>query len=532
VVVRGQNAPAPPTGVVDVVVNNASNNLCIDGGIGDSRLWFQNAGGWFGFYDAAGVPQDMISWGTPTPSDLNGNPCIPPTNSLPTGVTQLDSYNASGIGVNLGASSVGMTYVRIPDGGAWSTTMSTENFSYGECNDPLNCLAETGVTVCNGSATATVTAGTAPYTYTWDDPAAQTSASASGLCPGTYQLTLSDAAGCTQTYSAVITDDVFTIDAAIQDPSCANNDGSIAVTADPASSLYTYVWTANTGITDSTTTNATGLGEGTYSVSVTAGACVRDTTVTLTAPAAIDSVAASVSPTLCGQADGSILVGQVFGGTAPYSYVFNGSGPTSETSYTGLAAGTYSIQVTDDQGCAYTLNGLIVDPSAGITSIDVDQVLPDCGKSNGELSVITVVGGSAPYSYILNGTQLDSSSVSGLAGNTYILQVQDVNGCSYNETIILGEDGKSFVNIPNVFTPNGDNNNDEWFVSTGCVQKLRVVILNRWGNVVHEYEDVNGVWDGLTNGDKVSQGVYFYKAEIEFTSGQKQTEHGNITVIY
>lgn len=532
VVVRGQNAPAPPAGVVDVIVTNATNNLCIDGGLGVSRLWFQNAGGWFGFYDASGVPQDMISWGAPTPSDLNGNPCIPPTNSLPVGVTQLASYNATGIGLNLGPSSLGMTYVRIPDGGAWSSAMSTENFSYGNCNDPLNCLAETGVTVCNGTATASVTAGTAPFTYTWNDPAVQTSASASGLCPGTYQLTLSDAAGCTQTYNAVISDDVFTIDAAVQDPSCANNDGTIVVTADPATSLYSYVWSANTGITDSTTTNATGLGEGTYSVSVTAGACVRDTTLTLSAPAAIDSVSVSVSPTLCGQTDGSILIEGVFGGTAPYTYDFNGTGSGIDTSYTNLAAGTYSLEVTDDEGCTYLLNGLIVDPSSGITSIDVDEVLPDCGQSNGELEVIAVNGGSSPYNYALNGAALDSTIATGLSGNTYILQVQDANGCAYSQTIILGEDGKSFVTIPNVFTPNGDNSNDNWFISTGCVQKLHVIILNRWGNVVHEYEDVNGKWDGLTNGDKVTEGVYFYKADIEFTSGEKQTEHGNITVIY
>ncbi len=532
VVVRGQNAPAPPAGVIDVIVNNAGNNLCIDGGIGVSRLWFQNAGGWFGFYDVNGVPQDMISWGVPTPADLNGNPCIPPTNSLPAGVTQLDSYNTSGIGVNLGASSMGMTYVRIPDGGTWSASMSTENFSYGNCNDPLNCLAETGVTVCNGTATATVTAGTAPYTYTWDDPAAQTSSSASGLCPGSYQLTLADAAGCTQTFSAVISDDVFTIDAAVQEPSCSNNDGSIAVTANPSSSLYTYVWSSNTGISDSSTTTASGLGEGTYSVSVTAGACVRDTTLTLIAPASIDSVAISILPTYCGQINGTVLIEQVYGGTAPYNYNFNSAGSSLDTSFANLSAGSYSLEVTDNEGCTYLVNGLIVDPSSGIASVDVDKVLPDCGKSNGELSVVTVNGGSAPYQYHLNGLILDSSYVSGLSGNTYILEVEDANGCSYNEMIILGEDGKSFVNIPNVFTPNGDDSNDTWFISTGCVLSLHVVILNRWGNMVHEYDSVNGFWDGLTNGDKVSEGVYFYKADIEFSSGEKQTKHGNITVIY
>jgi gliding motility-associated-like protein len=427
---------------------------------------------------------------------------------------------------------MGMTYVRFPDGGIWSSTMASESFSYGTCNDPLNCLAETGVTSCNGTASAAVTNGTAPFVYSWDDPAAQTSSAASGLCPGNYQVTITDAAGCSQTYSATVLDDVFTIDAAVQDPSCSNNDGSISVSANPTSSAYEYVWSSNTGISDSTTTSATGLSEGTYSVSVTAGACVRDTTLTLSAPASIDSLDVQISATSCGQADGGILIQQVYGGSAPYTFDFNGSGPATDTSFTGLASGNYTLDVTDNQGCTYSLNGLIVDPSTGISAITLATILPDCGQSNGQIEVASVQGGNAPYVYLLNGIVLDSTLAVDLSGNTYQIQVEDVNGCVYGETILLGEDGESYVNIPNVFTPNGDQSNDTWFISTGCVLNLHVVILNRWGNLVHEYDSVNGSWDGLSNGDKVSEGVYFYKADIEFSSGEKQTKHGNITVIY
>jgi gliding motility-associated-like protein len=532
VVVRGQNAPAPPAGVVDVIVNNSANNLCIDGGIGNSRIWFQNAGGWFAFYDANGVPQDVISWGAPTPADLNGLPCIPPSNSLPTSVTQLDSYNSSGVGINLGPSSIGMTYVRIPDGGSWSSSMASESFSYGTCNDPLNCLAETGVSACNGTGTLNVTIGTAPYAYEWNDDLSQTTAVASGLCPGTYDVVVSDAAGCSETYSITIDDDVFVIDAVVQNPSCSANDGSIAVSALPAAPSYEYVWTSNTGITDSSSTVASNLGVGTYSVSVTAGACERDTTLTLVAPLAIDSVAVNTSPTTCGNQNGSIIVSEVYGGTQPYLYNFNSTGTDTDTSYANLSSGSYSLQVTDDAGCTYTLNGITIDASAGITSITTAQVLPNCGQSDGEIAVESVQGGAAPYSYYINNSLADSSVFTQLPGGQYIIDLIDVNGCAYSETILLGEDGESFIHVPNVFSPNDDNANDTWFVSTGCVQNLNCLILNRWGNLVYEFNNPNGLWDGKSNGDKVTSGVYFYKLEIEFTNGEKQSLHGNITVLY
>jgi gliding motility-associated-like protein len=64
------------------------------------------------------------------------------------------------------------------------------------------------------------------------------------------------------------------------------------------------------------------------------------------------------------------------------------------------------------------------------------------------------------------------------------------------------------------------------------VQNLNCLILNRWGNLIYEFNSPNGLWDGKSNGDKVTSGVYFYKLEIEFTNGEKQSLHGNITVLY
>jgi gliding motility-associated-like protein len=451
-VVRGKNAPVPTAGlgIIDVVVDNVDNNACVTGGA-SSRIWFENGGGWFAFYDADGKPQDAISWGTVTPtSDLNGRPCIPTNNKLPAGVTQLGSYNEIGTGVNIGTVTQGRTKVRFPDAKAWSTTESPlETATYGSCNDPSNCLAATGVD-CNGTATVTMTNGTAPYTYAWSDDKKQAVANATGLCPGTYTVTVTDNAGCSQTFTTEVNDDKFTIDATSQDPSCGNNDGSIQVTADPSTLPYTYTWSPNA---TNTTSTAAGLTAGTYTVAVSAGGCVLDTTITLLAsPAIVGLDVSKIDPTCV--KNGELNVTNVKGGTQPFTYGLNGSGFTSSASFVDLKQGQYKLTVKDDKGCVKD-------------------------------TVVNVIG------------------------------IFDF-----------------FVNIPNVFTPNGDKSNDVWSVSTGCVEKLNVVILNRWGNVVHEYNDVNGEWDGRTNGEKVAQGVYFYRADIVYSGGEKETKHGNITVIY
>lgn len=532
VVVRGVNAPAPPAGVVDIVVNNNNNNACIGGGIGQSRIWFQNTGGWFAFYDANGVPQDVISWGTPTAGDLNGNPCIPPTNSLPPGVTQIPSYNATGIGVNLGTAGQSQTFVRIPDGGPWSGTPSNENFSYGTCNDPNDCLAESGISFCNGQATVNITSGSAPFTYQWNDPAAQTGQTAFNLCAGDYSVVVTDANGCTEVYTVTIDEDLFTISVSSINPECEQNNGSITVTAE-GDGDFTYVWSENTGITNDQTTTANNLGGGVYSISVTGGGCTRDSVVVLVAPEPIEAVNLNISPTSCGLPNGVIQIAGITGGTPQFSYNFNGGTTTSDTNYPNLGAGAYSIFITDALGCTYEVENIAVNGSVGISGA-LAQVTPaTCGQADGSIEIVGIQDGNPPFTYSLNSQTNTLGEFDGLSAGNYVLLVTDNDNCSYQQGILLPlAIASDDIFVPNVITPNGDGSNEVWFIAAECVENFQCTILNRWGNRMFTYEDINSGWPGTTmDGTPVAEGVYFYKAILEFYSGRREEIQGFITVI-
>jgi gliding motility-associated-like protein len=530
VIVRGSNAPVPPPGVIDIVVNNANNGVCIGGGLPpQSRIWFQNSQGWFAFYDNNGVMQDAISWGVPSPaSDYNQSPCIPPNSSLPSG-TVLPSYNAGGVGTNLGFPMWGMSFVRIPDGGNWSSMQLPEFNSYGDCNDPNNCLSQTGITTCNGTATINITAGNAPFTYLWNDPASQNNATALNLCAGNYEVIVTDANGCQQTFSTTVVEDLFEVNFTVQQPSCANDDGSIALSIDPPGN-YTITWSSNTGITGTSTTTASNLSQGNYTISVDGGGCIKDTTIQLMAPNQIDDVLTSVTPTTCNKSNGAIEI-NIIGGTAPFSVVVNNESPTSNTSFTDLVAGNYSIAVTDANGCIFSVSDIIVSASEGIASVDLTIFDEDCGDSNGEISVNNISGGASPFSLFLNDQESELGIWSDLSAGTYSLEIIDANDCDWTEIITVEQiGGGKITEIPNIFTPNADGVNDIWRIALDCIESYDCVIINRWGNIVYQSKNYQDGWDGLdTAGMPVTDGVYFYKINYQFIGEPSPKEiHGFI----
>lgn len=533
VLIRGANTSPPPLGVIDIVVNNSNNEICIDGGLNSSRIWFQNAGGWFAFYDRNGVAQDVIQWGSPLSNDLNGNPCIPLTNSLPVGFTQIPSNTQTGISYNLGNPASGQTFVRIPDGGNWSSTLAAEITSYGSCNVIGGCVNSGGASSsCNGTATVTMTSGQAPYTYLWDDVLAQTTSTADSLCAGIYNLSVTDAQGCIKLITVEIIDELLNIAVTGTNPSCGNLDGIMNVVANPIGA-YNYTWSANTGIVDTLTTNVNNLNGGTYTVTVSSPTCTKDTTITLTSYPAITNLASVSVNEICNKADGQITLGQVTGGTATFQYNFNNGGNGSTTQFSNLASGTYPVTVTDIHNCSYSTQ-INIGETQGPTKIDFQTINSGCSSNTGLIEVTNVTGGQTPYSYNLSSSGYSSSSLfEELGGGFYTLSVKDMSNCLIDTLIQLTTlSGGKDISVPNVFTPNGDNSNDLWFIKGDCLEAISCNIFNRWGNLIKSYDDINGNWNGKTDEDIVTDGVYFYKLKVTFSDGEIKDYQGNITVIY
>lgn len=677
VLVRGQNATPAPAGTIDVVVNNSSNQACIQGGINNSRIWFQNSGSWFAFYNSQGVPQDAIKWSAPNNGDLNQSPCIPTNNSLPGGTTTLATFNqiaAMGLTATLGASSQGMTYRRMPDGGAWSTTLALENSSYGSCNDPANCAVFSGVAQCNGTGTVNITSGQAPFTFQWNDPLNQTTQTATNLCEGNYQVVVTDANSCQETYNVNVVTNPFNLTTIIQQPACQQSNGSITI--DPYDASYTYTWSPavstsnvatnlsqgsytitieqgfcsldttivlqnpvpfttsaisvqttcgnNNGsimITNSPTgsyvytwspnvssTNAgDSLSAGTYQISITDNVCVFDTTITIlpsvgltstatiynstcqqpngaadldilpngtytfTWPTGVNStidsaanlaagsylvsftdgictgdttilvatttpptdITTNITATQCDENTGEIAIATTTGGTSPYTYSINNGIYSSAQVFDSLAQGTFTISVLDANNCSYQEQAL-VPMFAGPTLIQVGLMNPDCGLNNGSLVINGTLGGTSPYSYSVNSSSAQQQdTIVDLGAGAYNLSVIDANGCAYNqiENLVMTA-GESSIKIPNVLTANNDQTNDIWKITAVCVESIECVILNRWGNEIYEYSDLNGGWEGKTNsGVEASAGVYFYKLIANYFGGGSEEFHGHITLI-
>jgi gliding motility-associated-like protein len=286
---------------------------------------------------------------------------------------------------------------------------------------PVTCFA-----ACNGTAVATVTNGTAPYTYAWNNPTAQTTANASGLCAGSFTVSVTDANGCPSQGVAVIsqptafTSNIFATGNLTCFGVCT---GFAQITASGGTAPYAYNWMPG-GIT---TASATNLCAGTYTCTVTdANGCTTTSVTTITQPAELIASITGNDITCAGSCDGSGNISFI-GGTAPYTFLWM---PSLETVYNpaDLCIGTHTATITDANGCAVSGSINIIEAYTPLI-VTTTTISSNCGQFNGE-ACATTSGGLAPYTYFWNdlaSTQL--SCATSLVGGAYVVQVADANGC-------------------------------------------------------------------------------------------------------
>jgi hypothetical protein len=283
----------------------------------------------------------------------------------------------------------------------------------------------------NGTATVSPSGGTPGYTYSWA-PSGGTAATATGLAPGTYTCTITDANGCTGSRTVTITQPaVLTASAASQsNVSCfGGTNGSATVSVSGGTTSYTYNWLPSGG----TAATASGLTAGSYTCNVTdANGCTASQTFSITGPAPLVASPASIGNVSCnGGSNGSAAV-NVSGGTTTYSYNWLPSGGTA-SSASGLTAGTYTCNVTDANGCTTSQTFNITAPSA-LVATAVSQTNVSCnGGTNGDATV-SVSGGTTSYSYNWLPSGGTAASASGLSAGTYTCNVTDANGCTTSQT--------------------------------------------------------------------------------------------------
>ena len=284
----------------------------------------------------------------------------------------------------------------------------------------------------NGGASASASGGTGAYSYAWNNAAI--TASITGVAAGTYSVTVTDANGCTDSTSVIITEPAALVASAVVDNNVSCNglaDGSATASATGGTGAYSYTWS-----TGATTATVTGLAAGTYSVTVVdANGCSANTSVTISEPAALVVSTTVVSNVSCnGLCDGEISA-NVTGGTSPASFIWS-TGSTGNP-ITNLCAGTYTVTVTDANGCTATSTSIVTEPPVLVASTSLDANVSCNGLADGAATA-TATGGTPSHTFLWN-TGAATASVTGLTAGTYTVTVTDANSCTSTASLVITE---------------------------------------------------------------------------------------------
>jgi gliding motility-associated-like protein len=392
----------------------------------------------------------------------------------------------------------------------------------------------------NGSINLTITGGTAPYTFIWDNAA--TTEDLTGLSGGSYNVTATDANGC------VITDGPFVINEptalavsniVTTDASCAGGDGAIDITVSGGSPAYSFAWDNG-----ATTEDISGLNAGSYVVDVTdANGCSATTTVTIASGSNITVSLVSTTDESCAIDSSGAIDIDVAGGTAPYSFAWDNGASTEDLS--NVSGGNYTVTVTDANGCASTLAATVNNPtiptlnatiSADSMILNDTAVVVDAGADQTAVGVSynwTAVGvGNAN----IGNTNVPNTIVQPDEVGNYIFLVTatSAEGCVAEDSVSLVVTDLNDPQIPTAFTPNNDQVNDQFrvlYLDTEYLVEFKV--FNRWGTIVYDHEvEGNGEWDGIFNGVAQPSDAYIYIISWQLPGEAEATVvRGSVTLL-
>ncbi|WP_181885216.1 gliding motility-associated C-terminal domain-containing protein [Pontibacter diazotrophicus] len=357
-----------------------------------------------------------------------------------TGGTAPFSYSKDGTNFQDGTTFSGLaadTYrITVKDENGCQSTVSVELENIPGPTDFTVASASSSCGRSNGSITASAVAGgTAPYKYSIDGTNFQDAAAFTTVRAGNYTVTVKDYNGCIISKSVTVSDVAgpTNLSASLTASTCGDSNGELTITSVTGGTEdYTY---SKDGVNFQASATFTALAAGQHTITVKDdNGCTFVKSFTITNIAGPTAVAATSQPASCQNNDGTITAGTVTGGTAPYSYSINGSSFQSETAFAGVASGTYTLTVEDDNGC--TVSTEVTVGQNIPTSFTSTTTASTCGGSDGQLTITGVTGGKAPYSYSIDGTNFqDAATFTALAAGAHAITVKDDNGCTYTNQV-------------------------------------------------------------------------------------------------
>ncbi len=491
----------------------------------------------------------------------------------------------------------GASYIWNNAGNSTTASITVTQGTYSvTATDANSCTATTSATVteistlpltisgqlnyCPGSnTTITANGGTS---YVWNDAGNSTTASIT-VTQGTYNVTGTDANGCTGTASANVTASAapsITISGTLTYCTGANT----TLTANGGAG---YVWN-DAG--NSTTASITVI-QGNYTVTGTdANGCTATTNAAVTENAA---PVVTISGLLVYCTGGNTML-TANGGA---NYVWNDAGNSTTASIT-VTQGTYNVTATDANGCTGTTSAVVTESSS--LSVSITGVLSYCAGANTTLtatggtnyawnnasanstitatqgtysvtatdatcsgtasavvtenviaplnlgnditacqdSTVVIDAGSAFVSYTWSGGET-TQTISPVVSGAYSVTAVDFNTCTASDAVnvlfdpcIIPVVPQNELYVPTAFSPNGDGANDLFRIkASGVIKKFIIRIFNRWGEQVFESNDINESWDGFYKGVAQPLSSYGWSAEYTFSDGSKYTKSGNVTLV-
>ena len=455
----------------------------------------------------------------------------------PTGGTSPYSYfwsNGGGSNPTNNTCFVGPNYVTITDNNGCqridSVFMDSPSDLISSLNNlvPISCYG-----FCDGEIHINVNLGNPPYTYIWSNE--ETNASITGLCYGTYTLTVIDANNCVThqyQYLSQPTELILTTEIS-EEIKCFGETGSISASVSGGTYPYSYLWSqGNDGA------NLNNITAGVYQITVLDNNnCEALSEIELSQPALL-VMENLVTHMLCtGVCNGSIFT-EIAGGTEPYYYSWsNGS---QKANIENLCEGDYELTIKDKNNCKLNRDFSIINqdyiPDLLVSASDTIIYLGE----NVNLFAIS----TSPGTYLwdkpkfLTNHKTQNPIASPDETTMFYVDFTDLNGCKNTDSIkIIVKEvicGDPFIYVPNAFTPNNDGKNDYFkpYYPLSLVTEIFFAVYDRWGNIVFQTEDIKAKgWDGTYKGEKLTSDVYVYYLRARCLNGEEYSHKGNVTLL-
>ena len=567
------------SGPTELILDTASTNVtCFGGSNGSATI-----------IPSGGTPNYIYNWsnsstqssiqnvqaGTYAVTVLDANQCSkqasfviaqPPQISLTTSIIN----NVSCFGGNDGAATVQVNNGISPLTYLWSnnqtsdtaTSLNAASFNV-TVTDSNGCTETSSITLqqptllqsnpsvinvtcfgaSNGSINGNPSGGTSPYIFSWSNN--QATQNATQLSFGNYAATVTDANGCTLTFSNNVSqpDSLRATAAANRETCIALWDGKLIPNASGGTPPYSFSYSRDqfsfTSIPFDTVRN---LSPSTYTVRVAdANSCSADAQASVVSPPKDEYDYIVELPSCYGAAyqDGSIAVRGLVSANAPFRYSLNNDGNFNSTgSFKKLGAGFYSIFIVNNNGCDTTIVVEVPEPQNAVLT-----VLPqDTTVNVGEKVLLDVLISPYPKSVI---TTYRWSPQQGLScvdcANPVVTSYNDENyyevivtynkGCIAKSSVTVFTDASPEIFTPNMFSPNDDGLNDKFFVYGLGIRDFDLKIFNRWGEKVYESTEQTQGWDGFFRNEEQEPGAYVYYVQVVYLNNKEFSKTGSVTLV-